>query len=79
MRYCMQHHFGEDHYSIPDADTQLDGNLDVDNLCSEVEMLDEMHGSIHPKRGNTRSARRYIEDYWEQKRLRELDKDIFDE
>ncbi len=66
--------------SMYDQDHELlfDQDYDVDNYCNEVELIDEMHSSIHQKRGRSRHARRYIEDYWEQKHMDEIMGDSFD-
>jgi|GEM_PF-6248897 len=48
----------------------------VDDL--EIEWGGLSHSGMHPKKGKTSNARRYIEEYWENKRMREIQKDVFD-
>lgn len=44
----------------------------------EFEWSGEFRSGMHPKKGRSTNARRYIEEYWENKRLREAQEDILD-
>lgn len=71
----MRHHYSEHlirRYGHPEDEGYIEEDLDVEGLLSDIE-------NRNPEKHHSRFTRKSIEDYLEQKRIKELNRDPFED